>query len=149
MVRERLTALAYVLLLASSVQGGELKLHRWPMSAPQAIPVHDIPVLMDVVDASVCRVVGTPVKLLRVAARTFEGCGSVLVQCSINVTLSCSIVPTGAVPGTYSASLSQEDIDAPGGVTRLCVKLTDAHPGGEAGKTNVEVAIVTIRVCAR
>ncbi len=149
MVGHKLTALACALLLTSGAFGGELKLHHWPMSAPRATPVHDIPVFMDVADTSTCWVTGTPVKLLPVGYRTFEGCSTVLVQCSIDVTLTCSIVPTGVVPGTYSASLTASDIDAPGGSTRLCVRLTDAHPAGEPGRTNVQVATVTIRVCAR
>jgi hypothetical protein len=148
-VRETLSALSLGVVLASIAHGGEFKVHHWPTAfIPQE--VCDIPVMMDVSQLWVCRVLGTPVKLLPVGGvGNFEGCGSILVQCNSNVTLTCSIDPTGEIQGTYSASLAESDIDAPGGTTKLCVTLTDAVPGGQAGRTNVKVAIVKITVSPR
>jgi hypothetical protein len=146
-VREKLIILVMVMLLLPAVQAGEIKLHHWPARyIPQEIC--EIPVLMDVAFVS-CRVIGSRVKLLQVGAGAFEGCSTVLVSCTLDVTLSCSITPRGVVEGTYAASLSQSDIDAPGGNTKLCVTLTDAEPGGQAGRKNVRVATVTITVSTR
>ena len=149
MVREMLMVLVLAVLLASTLPAGEIKTHHWPSTyVSQEIPGFQIPVVMDV-GIVACRVLGTTVKLLQVGAGTFEGCGSVQVQCGHNVALSCSIVPTGVVQGTYSASLSPSDVDAPGGISQLCVGLTDARPGGQAGRRNVRVAVVRITVTSR
>jgi hypothetical protein len=148
-VREKLSALALAVLLAPIAQSGEFKIHHWPTAfIPQE--VCNIPVEMDLDMLSMCRVLGTPVKLLPVGGvGNFEGCGSVLVQCNFNVSLTCEIVPTGEIQGTYSASLAESDIDAPGGITKLCVTLTGAVPGGQAGRKNLKVAVVTIKVSPR
>jgi hypothetical protein len=147
--REKLGALALAILLASAAQAGEFKIHHWPTAfIPQE--VCEIPVEMDVGGLRICRVLATRIKLQPVGGvGNFEGCGNVLVQCNFNVTLMCSIVPTGVIQGTYSASLSESDIDAPGAVTELCVSLSDAAPGGQAGRTNVKVAVVKITVAPR
>jgi hypothetical protein len=148
-VREKLSALTLAALLASIAQSGEIKVHHWP-TAFIAQEVCDIPVMMDVQGLWLCRVVASPVKLLPVGGvGNFEGCSNVLVQCNFDVTLTCSIIPTGEIQGTYSASLAETDIDAPFGTTELCVTLTDAVPGGQAGRKNLKVAIVKITVTPR
>ncbi|UCD50320.1 MAG: hypothetical protein JSW27_22675 [Phycisphaerales bacterium] len=151
MVREMLRVLALAAFLASTARGGEIKIHNWPSKfLSQEIPGCEIPVTMDVDVAPMCRILGTPVKLLPDdVVGTFKGCGQLLVQCTHGVTLRHSIVPTGVVQGTYSASLSPSDFDAPGGSADLCVTLTDAQPGGYAGRTNVQVATVKITVSSR
>lgn len=148
MVREKLSALTLTVILASVVYGGEIKVHHWP-TAFISQEVCDIPVMMDVQGLWVCRAFAASVKLLPVAGvGNFEGCSTVLVQCNFNLTLTCSIIPTGVVQGTFAASLSETDIDAPGGTTELCVTLTDAPPAGQPGR-NLRVAVVKLTVSPR
>jgi hypothetical protein len=142
---------AWVALLVSVAQGGEIKIHDWPSKfLSQEIPGCEIPVTMDVNISPTCQVLGTSIKLLSTeVVGTYEGCGYLLVQCSYGVTVRHSVVSKGVVQGTYSSSLSQSDFDAPGGTADLCVTLTDAQPGGYAGHTNVQVATVKITVSSR
>jgi len=146
-VREKLGTLALVILLASSVRAGDIKFHHWPASFVSQ-EICEIPVVMDVGLVG-CRLSGFRIKLRQVGVGAFKGCGSVYVQCTDNVTLSCSIVPTGVVPGTYAASLAESDFNAPGGTTRLCVTLTDAQAGSQGGRRNVRVAVVTVTLSSR
>lgn len=151
MVRELLTAVTWATLLASTARCGEIKSHRWPTDfVPQEIPGCEIPVTMDVESAPVCRVLGTSIKLAPTdIVGRFEGCGNVLVQCTVGVALSCSISSTGVVQGVYSTSLSPSEFISPGGIANLCVTLTDAVPGGRAGLMNVRVATVAITITSR
>ena len=75
-----MSSLTLTVVLASIVCGGEFKVHHWPTAfIPQE--VCEIPVEMDLSGLRVCRVLGTPIKLLPVGGvGNFEGCGSVLVQ---------------------------------------------------------------------
>jgi hypothetical protein len=64
--------------------------------------------------------------------------------------LSSSITPTGAVSGTYSCSLADPYVDAPGGVATLCARLLNANLGSQpGGSKNVHVAVITVRVVPR
>jgi hypothetical protein len=63
------------------------------------------------------------------------------VRSNTDLRLSCSITPTGAVPGTYSCSITGADIRAPGGHADVCARLTDANLLGRP--------VVTIRVVPR
>jgi len=150
-VREMLRVLALSALLLSTARGGEIKIHRWPTEfIPQEIPGCEIPVTIDVDIAPRLQILGTSIKLLPTnVVGTFKGCGYLLVQCNYSVTLRHSVVSTGVVQGTYTSSLSQTTFDAPGGISDLCVTLTDAQPGGYAGRTNVQVATVQITVSSR
>lgn len=150
-VRETLRVLALSALLLSTARAGEIKIHRWPINVEQEIPEFEVPVTMDVEFAPIItQVLGTSIKLLPTeVVGTFKGCGYLLVQCSNGITLRHSVVPTGKVEGTFSSSLSRSDFDAPGGLADLCVTLTDALPGGYAGRTNVQVAMVRITVSSR
>ncbi len=147
-VQRRMGALLVMSCLVSVAAGGEIKLYSWPETYA-AQEFCDIGVFMDIEIVPSCTITPTPVKLQPVGVATFEGCSSLLVQCNFNLTLSSSIVPTGVVQGRYSASLSERDIDAPGGTTQLCVRLEDALPGGQAGTKGVQVAVVKITVAPR
>ena len=72
------------------------------------------------------------------------------VRTNFSLLMSCTIVPTGAVGGTYTANMTNAAIDPPYGVARLCVTLNNANLTGQpGGSTNVHVATVTVRVVPR
>ena len=141
---------AAVALLATTAQAGEIKIHDWPCEFIFQ-ELSTIPVVMDVgywvriKDQSKLKI-----KLQQKSIHEYEGCTDMKVECNLNVSLSCSISATGAVPGQYSASLNPADIDTPGGTVTVCAKLKNADlsktPGGSK---NVHVATVTIKVKPR
>jgi hypothetical protein len=150
MVKKSLFAVAAVALLAVAAQAGEIKIHDWPCEFI-AQEVTTIPVVMDVgywikiKDQDKLKI-----KLAQKDIYMYEGCTDMKVECNLNITLSCSISATGAVPGKYSCSLNPADVDSPGGTVSVCAKLKDADlsktPGGSK---NVHVATVTIKVLPR
>jgi len=149
MVRGRLLVIASVVLLATTLQAGEIKVHTWPA---QFIPleVTSYPVVMDI--GFWMEIVNQfdVVKLQQVTIHRYEGCIDVKVKTNFNLMLSCSIIGTGAVGGTYTAILTDAAISPPYGVARLCVKLDNANLTGQpGGSKNVHVATVTIRVVPR
>lgn len=138
-----------VVLLASSLQAGEIKVHEWPV---QFIPleVTSYPVVMDI--GFYMEIVNQydVIKLQQVTIHKYEGCIDVKVKTNFNLLLSCSIATTGAVPGTYTATLTDAAITPPYGVAKLCVKLENASLTTQVGgSNNVHVATVIIRVAPR
>jgi hypothetical protein len=90
------------------------------------------------------------IKLKQITIHTYEGCTDLRVRTNTNIRLSCSIAPTGVIPGTYSCSINGADINAPGGNASVCAKLTEANLAGRPGGTkNLKVAVVTVRVVPR
>lgn len=150
MVKKSLFAVAAVALLAVAAQAGEIKIHDWPCEFISQ-ELTTIPVVMDV--GYWIRVKDQDklkIKLQQKDIHTYEGCTDMKVECNLNITLSCSISATGAVPGKYSASLSPADVDSPGGTVSVCAKLTDADLGKTpGGSKNVHVATVKIKVLPR
>ena len=145
-----LLTIAAVALLATMSQAGEIKIHEWPCEFIFQ-EVATIPVVMDVgfwikiKDQDKLKI-----KLHQKSIHEYEGCTDMKVECNLNISLSCSISATGAVPGSYSCSLNPTDIDSPGGTVTVCAKLKTADlsktPGGSK---NVHVATVTIKVKPR
>lgn len=138
-----------IALLATTAPAGEIKLHIWPT---QFIPqeVTTIPVLMDVGFWMEIVNQNTKIKLQQIDIHTYEGCTDLQVRTNFNLTLSCSIKPTGTIAGQYSASINNPDINAPGGTATVCAKLKNADLSGKPGGTkNVQVATVTIKVVPR
>jgi len=138
-----------MVLLASTLQAGEIKVHEWPV---QFIPleVTSYPVVMDV--GFWMEVVNQfdVIKLQQVTIHKYEGCLDVKVKTNFNLLLSCTIAPTGAVPGIYTATLTDAAISPPYGVAKLCVKLENANLTNQpGGSKNVHVATVVIRVVPR
>ncbi len=141
---------AAVALLATTAQAGEIKIHDWPCEFIFQ-ELSTIPVVMDVgywvriKDQNKLKI-----KLQQKDIHTYEGCTDMKVECNLNITLSCSISATGAVPGNYSCNLDPADVDTPGGTVTVCAKLRNADlsktPGGSK---NVHVATVTIKVMPR
>jgi hypothetical protein len=149
MVRGRLLVIASVVLLATTLQAGEIKVHDWPV---QFIPleVTSYPVTMDI--GFWMEVVNQfdVIKLEQITIHRYQGCIDVKIKTNFNLLLSCMIVPTGTVGGTYTATLTDAAITAPYGVAKLCVTLDNADLTGQpGGSKNVHVATVTIRVMPR
>jgi hypothetical protein len=136
-------------LCASAAPAGEIKFHLWPC-APIPQEIATIPVFMDVGYWIEIVNQNAIIKLRQISIHTYEGCTDLLVRSNTDLRLSCSIAPTGAVPGTYSCSITGADIDAPGGHADVCAKLTNANLAARPGGTkNLKVAVVTIRVVPR
>jgi len=150
MVKKSLFAIAAVALLAVAAQAGEIKIHDWPCEFISQ-EVATIPVVMDVgywiriKDQDKLKI-----KLTQKSIHEYEGCTDMKVECNLNISLSCSISATGAVPGKYSCSVNPADVDSPGGTVSVCATLKDADLGGTpGGSKNVHVATVTIKVKPR
>jgi hypothetical protein len=144
-----LIAFVVLLLLTTSLQAGEIKTHNWPV---QFVPleVAAYPVVMDVgfwmEILNQCDVI----KLQQVTITRYEGCLDLQVRTNFNLLLSCTVVPTGAIGGIYTATLTNAAVNPPSGVVRLCVRLDNANLVGQpGGSTNVHVATVTVRVVPR
>jgi hypothetical protein len=135
MLRRRLSVIASVVLLATVAHAGEVKVHQWPA---QFVPleVTSYPVVMDI--GYWMEIVNQldVIKLQQVTINKYQGC--------------CSITPTGAVSGTYTATLKDAAINPPYGVSKLCVTLTNPNLTGQpGGSRNVHVATVVVRVMPR
>ncbi len=138
-----------IALLAATAPAGEIKLHVWPVGfIPQEVTT--IPVVMDVGFWMEIVNQNTKIKLQQINIHTYEGCTDLQVRTNFNLTLSASIAPTGAIPGQYSVSIDNPDIDVPGGIATVCARLTNANLAGKpGGSKNVQVATVTIKVVPR
>ncbi len=146
MLRVRLSILTLVVLLASSAQAGIIKIHQWPT---QFVPVEvaSIPVVMDVGFWMQIVNQNAVIKLHQVTVTRYEGCINLQVRCNFPLILTCAIAPTGAIAGTYSASIETPAVAPPGGTVTLCATLTNANLAGmPGGATNVHVATVVVRV---
>lgn len=154
-MKKALFAVAAVALLAVAAQAGEIKYHEWPC-APIAQEITTIPVVMDVGYWVRIKDQGSlKIKLNQDSIHVYSGCTNMTVETNTCLTFSASIAKVkkdgnDVVPGSYSASVSPANIDAPGGTLTACAKITDADlskvPGGTKG---VHVANVTIRVVPR
>jgi hypothetical protein len=150
MLKKSLFAVALVALLAATAPAGEIKIHSWPTTfVPQELT--DIPVVMDVgywvyiKDQHKLKI-----KLQQKSIHEYEGCTNVAIQCNFSLKTSCSISATGAVPGKYSCSVQNGDLDSPGGTVTVCAQLKEANLGGTAGGSkDVHVATVTLKVAPR
>jgi hypothetical protein len=150
MLKKSLFAVAVVALLAATVPAGEIKIHDWPTTfVPQELT--DIPVLMDVgywvyiKDQDKLKI-----KLQQKSITEYEGCTDVTLQCNFSLKGSCSISATGAVPGKYSCSVLNGNIDSPGGTLTVCAQLKEAKLVGTPGaQKDVHVATVTLKVAPR
>jgi hypothetical protein len=150
MLKKSLFAIAAVALLTVAAQAGEIKIHDWPC-AFIAQEVTTIPVVMDVgYWIKVKDQDKLKIKLTQKSIHEYEGCTNMVVETNVNITLSCSISATGAVPGKWSCSVSPADVDAPGGTVSVCATVKEADlsktPGGSKG---VHVATVSIKVVPR
>jgi len=137
------------ILGVSTAPAGEIKGHMWPC-APIPQEIATIPVLMDIGYWIEILNQDAVIKLRQVTIQTYEGCTDLRVRTNSQIRLSCSISPTGAVPGTYSCYITGADINPPGGNANVCAKLSNANLTGRPGGTkDLKVAVVTVRVVPR
>jgi len=135
-----------VALLAAAAPAGEIKIHKWPCAlVPQEVVT--IPVVMDIGYWVHIINQDAKIKLSQVNINQYQGCADIQIQTNIDIELSCSIQPNGAVPGDWSCSVTPSMLEASGGTVELCaeVKKPDLSktPGGS---TNVNVATVSLKV---
>jgi hypothetical protein len=140
--------LAIILALATICGAGEIKQHEWPCAfLAQTIPDLQIPVVMDVEKVYRFFVFGGAIRLTKVDETTYKGCTTLMVSCTFDLTLTCTIEPTRIVPGDYSCSIDAPDIIAPFGTAKLCAEVQNARVDSlPAGRTSVTVAIIRVRV---
>jgi len=137
------------ILCASAAHAGEIKWHLWPC-APIPQEVTTIPVVMDIGYWIEVVNQNAIIKLKQVTIHNYEGCTDLQIRTNSNIRLSCSIAPTGIIPGTYSCYINGADINPPGGHASVCAKLTNANLAGRPGGTrDLKVAVVTVRVVPR
>jgi hypothetical protein len=150
MLKKSLFAVAVVALLAAMAPAGEIKIHSWPTTfVPQELT--DIPVLMDVgywvyiKDQHKLKI-----KMAQKSITEYEGCTDVKLQCNFSLKATCSISATGAVPGKWSCSVQNSEIDSPGGTVTVCAHLKEAKlVGTPGGQKDIHVATVTLKVAPR
>ena len=150
MLEKSLFAVALVALLAATAPAGEIKIHDWPTTFV-AQELTDIPVVMDVgywvyiKDQHKLKI-----KLQQKTIHEYEGCTDVAIQCNFSLRTTCSISATGAVPGKYSCSVANGDLDQPGGTVTVCATLKEADLKNTPGASkDVHVATVTLKVAPR
>lgn len=138
-----------IALLATAAPAGEIQTYDWSSAfIPQEVAA--IPVIMDIGFWVEIVNQDAVIKLQQVNMHTYQGCVDLLVRCNFDLTMSCSITPTGVIKGIYSCSLQNADIDAPGAKATLCAKLTNADLRGlPGGSKDVHVATVTVKVVPR
>jgi hypothetical protein len=149
-MKKVLFAVAAVALLAMTAQAGEIKIHEWPCKfIPQEVTT--IPVVMDVgywikiKDQDKLKI-----KLNQKSIHEYEGCTDIKIETNVNIEVSVSVSATGAVPGKYSASINDANVDAPGGTRTVCVTLKEADLSKTAGGSkDVHVATVSVKVVPR
>lgn len=143
---ERRATLVVVCLLLASAQAENIKTHAWPAQlASPPFEIAEIPVEMDV--GSWASVVGNPtVRLRESSPDTYTGCTRLVIRCNTNVRVTASIVPTGALAGTYSCALSNGDIDAPQGAAILCATLKNPE---RVPTEPVQVAVIKVSFTPR
>ncbi len=78
----------------------------------------------------------------------FRGCKDLIVKCNFGCTLLAG-VNTTYIGGMWGTSLNPADIDAPGGIANLCVKLWKADLTSKPANTEQHVADVEIWVKPR
>jgi opacity protein-like surface antigen len=136
-------------LLAVAAQAGEIKVHDWPMTEPEPIPqdVCTINVIMDIGYWIECVNQDDDLKLIQKHIHSYENCMTLEIRSNFRAQLSCSISPTGVVPGDYTCDLDPTVAEVGTSYVSLCVQLHNADLSGAVGGTSdVHVATVTIKV---
>jgi len=142
--------LGVILTVAVTCGAGEVKRDKWPCAfVEKKIPDLQIPVVMDVPKIDRFSISGGTIQLTRVSEGTYQGCCTLTVTCTFDLTLFCSIEPTGIMPGDYSCSIDAPEISAPYGTARLCAEVHNAQTGNLPAKDSVMVAVVKVRMAPR
>jgi hypothetical protein len=149
MMKGCITTAAFVAILAVGAQAGEIKLHEWPCQFV-SVEIASIPVVMDVgYWVKIKDQDRLKIKLIQDESdiHMFKGCTDMVVECNFNVTFSCSISATGAVPGNFSCSVNPSNVPTGGGVVTVCATLKNADLSKTPGNSkDVQVATVKIKV---
>jgi hypothetical protein len=112
--------------------------------------VAEIPVVVDVGHWIAFTNHDDTIKLQPIDSCTYEGRLDLKVRCNFNLSLSCTITPTGVVDGRYSCFIENGDMDAPGGTARVYARLQEANLASViAGTKDLHVATVTIQIRPR
>jgi hypothetical protein len=146
MLRAKLIIIVSIVLLATAVHAGEIKLHEWPK---QFVPIEisTFPVVMDIGYWMAILNQNQTIKLQQIDIHTYKGCIDLIVRTNFNLLLSAKILPTGVIPGTYSCIIENPAITPPSGTATLCAMLQNANIIGKpGGAKNVHVASITVRV---
>lgn len=141
-------SLAIILALAAVCGAGEIQKRDWPCNfKAQTIPILEVPVVMDLEVVYAFTIFGDAIRLQRVDERTYRGCTTLMVSCTFDLTLFCTIEPTGAMPGDYSCSIDTPEISAPFGTAQLCAEVRNARLDNlPADRKALRVATIKIRV---
>jgi len=140
--------LVVIMALATACSALEIKGHDWPCTfLEQTIPDLEMPVVMDIEGVYRFFIGAAFVKLEQVGEGTYKGCSPLLVICTFDLTMTCSIEPTGVVPGDYSCSIDPPEISPPFGMATLCAEVSNARLDNlPAGRKSLLVAMIKIRV---
>ena len=150
MSRGRWFALLLLALWATTAPARTLKpCYYWPARfMPREVV--QIPVFLDVGHWIAFTNQEDTIKLEPVNSCTYEGRLDLEVRCNFNLSLSCTITPTGVVDGRYSCFIENGDVDAPGGTARVYARLQEANLASVvAGTKDLHVATVTIQIRPR
>jgi hypothetical protein len=160
-MKKGLLIVAAVLMLAGSLQAGEIKLHQWPC-AFVAQQFMTIPVKMDI--GYWIRVKGQDGISIKLSQKSgtihdYSGCTNITVESNFNATLTMSIaqagsaIPAGQSVGNLSCDFgttnpTQTATVTPGStVLQVCAYLSNANLSISAGGTKgVQVGLITIMV---
>jgi hypothetical protein len=149
MLKKSILVGAVATLLATGVHAGEIKVHAWPTQFVY-LEMTTIPAVMDIgffirikdQDKLQIKLVQDSLDIHR-----FAGCVDMIVEANFSYSLTASIVPTGAVPGDYSVSLTPTSADAGTATIKVCAELKNADLAAQiAGSKDVQVATVKIKV---
>jgi len=155
-MKKGLLIVAAVLMLAGSLQAGEIKLHQWPC-AFVAQTFMTIPVKMDIgYWIRVKNQQNISIKLTQTSGtiHTYSGCTTIAVESNFNATLTMSIAAVGTTsPGDLNCDFGTTNPTKTATVTpgttnlQVCAYLTNANLAiGTGGSKNVQVGLITIMV---
>jgi hypothetical protein len=145
MLKRSLLVIAAVVMIASSVQAGEIKIHDWPnvvIYEPQEI--FQIKVIMDIGYWIHVTNQRDKVKLEQIDIHTYEGCLDLKIKSNFNADLSCKV--NNDMGGWWSCSLTPSSVLAGSSTVALCVKVKNADLGAYSVGNNQQVATVSILV---
>jgi hypothetical protein len=90
------------------------------------------------------------IKLEPVDLTTYQGYTNLQVHCNFDLSMSCTITPTGEIPGRYSCWIDGDEIHAPQGTARVYARLEKANIAAQmGGSRNIHVATITVRITPR
>jgi len=148
-MKKGLLIVAAVLMLAGSLQAGDIKLHQWPCQFV-AQQLMTIPVIMDIGYWIRVKDQSKKIKLVQSTGSyyNYDGCITIKVDCNFNVTLSATIAEFGTDVGNFTCDITPTQLlPGVGQNVVVCAHLTGADLSiATGGTTGVQVAVVTIKV---